>query len=274
MDRMAKRAAPLLFSLALILPRQLLAQEEDASEKPWSNEADLSLVATAGNSEVLSWAVSDKFTYSWANSELTLEGAALRTRTTTRNFDNVGGDVQVNEETATTAEEYRLGGRWRQRLYRGIFGYSSVRWYRNELSGIDNRTTVSLGLGYQIIDRPRMTLSGQLGGDWTTEDPTAQGSRDFVGAQAVFDYQYKVTETATIDADLEFLESLDDTEDWRVNSVVGINAAISSVFALKVSYTILYDNQPVVVTVSGTPPAPFEFDKVDQRIAASLVMSL
>ena len=57
----------------------------------------------------------------------------------------------------------------------------------------------------------------------------------------------------------------------------GLSAAISSVFALKVSYTLLFDNQPVQVVVPGTTPADdgvFTFDKYDHRLAASLVMNL
>lgn len=269
------RTMTCLLTLCLLLPGRALTQEAEEPEKPWSNSADLSVVATAGNSEVLSWALSDKFTYNWANSQLTLEASALKTRTTTRTLVNDMGDVQVDREKATTAEEYGLGSRFRQRLYLGLFGYASARWYRNELSGIENRTTVSLGLGYTIIDQPRMTLNGQLGGDWTNEEPTAASSTDFLGAQATLEYQYKVTETATLDLDLEFLENLDDTDDLRINSVLGVSAALSSIFALKVSYTVQFDNLPVVVLVPGAVPADvalFTFDEVDQRLAASLVM--
>jgi putative salt-induced outer membrane protein YdiY len=252
------------------------AQDEEA-EKRWSNSADLSLVATEGNSQTVSWALSDKFTYTWTNQQIRLEGSALRTETTARSLSNVGGDVEVDENTTTTAEEYWLGGQFRQRIFMNLFAYTTGRWYRNELSGIKNRTAVSLGVGYLFFETPRHTLTAELGGDWTNEEQVEQGSRDFFGAQAIFDYTYKITETATFEGDLAILPNLDDTEDLRVNTALSVSAAISSVFALKVSYVLLFDNQPVEVVVPGTPPdadALFTFDKYDHRLAASLVMNL
>jgi hypothetical protein len=47
--------------------------------------------------------------------------------------------------------------------------------------------------------------------------------------------------------------------------------------ALKVSPTLLYDNQPVVVDVQPVAPAtaaaPFEFDKLDTILTAALVIN-
>ena len=253
------------------------AQDEEEPKRPWRNVADLSLVATGGNSEVLSWALSDKFIYDWTNSQLTLEASALKTRTSTRELSNVGGDVVVNDRVETSAEQYWLGGRFRQRLHKSFFAYTTARWFRNELSGIRNRTAASLGLGYAFIQQDNMVLTAEFGGDWTNEEPVAQSSKDFFGVQAVFDYQYKFTSTATFDWDLAVLENLDDTEDLRVNTELAITSAISSLFALKVSYSLLFDNQPVELVVPGVIPdedAVFAFDKADHRLAASFVMKM
>lgn len=251
------------------------AQDEEA-EKPWTNTADLSLVATDGNSQTLSWAVSDKFTYDWTNQQIMLEGSALRTETTARSLSNVGGNLQVDETKTKTAEAYWVGGRFRQRIFMNLFAYTTGRWYRSELSGIQNRTAVSVGVGYLFFETPRHSLTAELGGDWTSEEPVQQDSRDFFGAQAIFNYAYTITESSKFEWDVAVLENLDDTDDLRINSVAGVTAAISSVFALKVSYTLLFDNQPVQQIVSA-PPAPdavFTFDKYDHRLAASLVMNL
>ena len=253
------------------------AQDEEEQQKAWTNVADLSLVATAGNSEVMSWALSDKFTYDWTNQQVTLEGSALRTRTSVRSLSNDAGDVQVDRVSETTAEQYFAAGRFRQRIHLSLFAYTLGSWYRNELAGIRNRTQLGLGAGYGFFETEKHHLIAELGGGWTNEEALAQQSRSWFGAQAILDYMYKFTETATFDLDLAILPNLEDTEDLRVNTVLGLSAAISSVFALKVSYTLLFDNQPVQVVVPGTTPADdgvFTFDKYDHRLAASLVMNL
>jgi putative salt-induced outer membrane protein YdiY len=252
------------------------AQDAEEEEKPWSNVADLSLVAAGGNAEVLSWALSDKFTYGWTDQQIELRVSALQTRTTVRNLTNVSGSVAVEKLTETTAEEYFAAGRFRQRIVKSLYAYTIGSWYRNELAGIRNRTGVSLGVGYQFFETDRHFLTGELGGDWTNEEQL-QLTNSWFGAQAIFDYVFTVTETTTFDWDLAVLPNLEDTDDLRVNTVLGLTTAISSVFALKVSYTVLFDNQPVKFLVDGTTPdedALFEFEKVDHRLAASLVMNL
>jgi putative salt-induced outer membrane protein YdiY len=252
------------------------AQDAEEDEKPWSNVADLSLVAAGGNAEVLTWALSDKFTYGWTNQQITLQVSALKTRTTVRSVSNVSGNVQVEKATETTAEEYFTAGRFRQRIVKNVYAYTVGSWYRNELAGIRNRAGVSLGVGYLFFETDKHFLSAELGGDWTNEEQL-QLTRDWFGAQAILDYAYTFTETTTFDWDLAVLPNLEDTEDLRVNTVLALTSAISSVFALKVSYTVLFDNQPVRVLVEGTTPgedAFFDFEKVDQRLAVSLVMNL
>ena len=275
MPRFLKRFAIAMLVLTAV---QGVARAQDAEEyeKPWSNVADLSLVAAGGNAEVLTWALSDKFTYGWTNQEITLRVSALKTRTTVRNLSNVSGSVQVDKATETTAEEYFAAGHFRQRIVNGLYAYTIGSWYRNELAGIRNRAGVSLGVGYLIFETDRHFLTAELGGDWTNEEQL-QLTRDWFGAQAILDYAFTFTETTTFDWDLAVLPNLEDTEDLRVNTVLALTSAISSVFALKVSYTVLFDNQPVRVLLEGTVPgedAFFDFEKVDQRLAASLVMNL
>jgi putative salt-induced outer membrane protein YdiY len=253
------------------------AQDEEETQRAWSNVADLSLVATAGNSEVMSWALSDKFTYNWTNQRLTLEAQGLRTSTTVRNLTNDAGTVQVDEVSETTAEQYFVGGRFRQRIYLRLFAYTNASWFRNELAGVQNRAQAALGLGYTFFESEKSFLTGELGGSWTDEEQITTLSNNWVGAQAIFDFMYKLTETASFDWDLAILPNLEDSEDLRVNTVAGLTSAISSVFALKVSYTLLFDNKPVQVVVPGATPADdalFTFDKYDHRLAASLVMNL
>lgn len=255
-----------------------VARAQDEPEKAWTNVADLSLVTTGGNSQVTTWAISDKFVYDWSRSQLIFEGSALKSDTRVRDVSNVAGEAVVDENTATTAEEYFVGGRYRYSFAANLFTYTSGRWYRNEFSGIDNRLSAAFGLGYRILAQEKQTFSLEVGADWTNEEQVASQSNTFGGVQAVFDYQYKFSESAVFDGDLAFLENLKDTEDLRINLVLALTASMTKTFAISLRYTVLFDNQPVQVLVPsdapGVPDATFTFDKTDTRFAASLVINL
>lgn len=260
-------------AVILLFAGPALAQDEEA--RPWKNVADLSFVLTGGNSSVTTLSVSDKFTYKWARSEISFEGTALRTRTRDRQLSNSGGSIAVTETSRTTAEEYAAEGRYRYRIRRGLFAFTSAGWDRNELAGIENRYTGALGLGYRIIDREETALSGNLGGDFTQENSVSGDERSFVGAQAEIDFSRQLTSNAVLDSNVQLLENLEDTEDLRVNLSTAVTTSVSRTFAIKLSYLLRFDNQPVrqLETSPGVPDAFFVFDEIDTRFAASLVVN-
>ena len=256
------------------------AQEEEPTEaeRPWSNSADLSLVLTGGNSSVTTLSLTDKFTYGWSRSQVVVEALALKTRTDERELINVGGQVEVQERTRTTAEEYSLGGRYRYRFYDGLFTFASIAWQRNELAGIQSRYTLASGLGYRVIDTERTKIATEAGADWTREDPVATAAEGFVGAQIRALLERQLTDVAKVDSELELLENLEETDDVRINWLAAVTASLSEVFAIKLSYQLRFDNQPVVEIVPPGSPggeaATFTFDKTDTRFSASLVVNL
>lgn len=247
-------------------------------ERPWTNTAELSAVQTSGNSNVTTLALSDKFAYAWPNSRFTLEFSALKTRTTERSLSNVAGEVQVEERTRTTGEEYTVQGQYRRSLYESLFAFAAAGWSRNEFAGIDSRYSGAIGLGYQIIDTERSSLAAQLGADLTRENPVTGDTEEFPGAQLRVEYGQRLTESAIWESSLEALENLDDTDDFRLNLLTSITTSVSEVFAVKLSYLVRFDNQPVRSLVPGDEPgepdASFEFDETDTRFAASLVVNI
>ena len=73
---------------------------------------------------------------------------------------------------------------------------------------------------------------------------------------------------------------LDDTEDWRASWINAVTATLTERIALKLSYAMLYDDQPVVVLVppdpgapGGTLEAPYVFDELDTILTASVVIN-
>jgi hypothetical protein len=87
-----------------------------------------------------------------------------------------------------------------------------------------------------------------------------------------------MTETSRITSDMEFIENLDTTDDWRIRWISAVQSSLSKRLALKVGLTLLYDNQPVLEPIDdlGTPafdPVFFEYDELDTILTANLVLT-
>jgi len=111
-------------------------------------------------------------------------------------------------------------------------------------------------------------------------DPTAAGQtgKRYVGARGFLAYHQRLSETAGLDGELELLDDLGNTTDLRARLLAAVSARLTSRLAMKVSYTINFDNQPAFRTVSvpttsnPTGKASFELDEIDTTLSASLVI--
>jgi putative salt-induced outer membrane protein YdiY len=67
-------------------------------------------------------------------------------------------------------------------------------------------------------------------------------------------YEWQFTKRAEFTQGLEYLRSFEDNSIWKFNSETALIVAITDVFALKVSYPVLYnhDPRPSVATVTRT----------------------
>jgi putative salt-induced outer membrane protein YdiY len=275
-----KRIAVVVWATIVASLGVVIAEEPAApAARPWKDSADFGLVLTTGNTENFNVALTNKFVYTWSNAEFTLDAAALRTENTTRTLanDTAANTVVVTETDTTTAEMYAVGGKYTHKILENFFWYVNAGWVSNKPSGIDNRYAAGGGLGYRFFKTEVQTLSMEFGVDYTKEEQTTGFNDSFAGARLFLGYLYNISKTSSFTEDLTLLENLDDTDDFRGRSVSALTASLSQKMALKVSLTLLYDNQPVVVDVQPVAPATaaaqFEFDKLDTILTAALVVN-
>lgn len=265
----------ILAGLAIAACSPLLAEEVADAERPWSNKTELGFVMTTGNSETDSLNFANVFKYRFPNSELQIDASALRAKQTNVTKTVEAGDLTVTEEDETTAEKYFFGGRMRFDITERLFWYASASWFSNEPAGIDDRYSYGAGLGYQVLKNERHDFKVELGADYVDETPVDGPSDTFTSLRAFAGYEYKISDTATFNQDVEFLPNLDESDDLRINSITSLTASINDHVALKASYTINYDGQPIVETITGDDDttATFEFDETDTILAVSLVIN-
>lgn len=217
---------PLVAVLALFAAPALPAQ--DQAEKPLRLEADLGLVNTAGNSEVTTLNVGEKLT--WSRNRLTF------TQRFSVIYGTTGDSTITNQWTASLRQDYLITEHFGMFL-RGGFE-------RNTTAGVARRFEEAIGLKAVLIARERTTLESELGAALNQQTSTTDVTENFASGRAAVLFRQYVSDAAFITEDVEVLPNLDDTDDVRVNSETSLTAPISSRFAVKLTYTIKFDNVP------------------------------
>lgn len=247
--------------------------------RPWTDVTELSFILTDGNSETMNLATTNKFVYKLsAVSNVTVDAAALKTDTTSRAITNPAGSPVVTKTATTTAESYSLGGKYRQTIQGSLFGYGSGDWMRNRFAGVEDRYTIGAGLGTQLIKDDRNNLVGELGLTLTDESRVGNTKDSSGGVRGFFGYNRVLSETSKFTSELELLQNLKTSEDFRGKWTSGVTASMTQGLALKVGYTLIYTNQPIIKVVPGDTSAisntSFELDSLDTIVSVSLVISI
>jgi putative salt-induced outer membrane protein YdiY len=291
----ACRAAIAVLALAAPAWAQQVATPTDAKavdEKAFKLDepglfanADLSYVLTSGNSTANSLGFKGDVTRRWTKHSIGFAAGGLRASSSPDARYAVGtpGSFEIVVPEAELTAEYYFGrGRYDYKLSDRLFVTTGVGWERNRFSGIDNRWLGDAGLGYIFVNTERTSFRGALGLTYTSEDYTVDDDRDgsFVGARAGWDFRQKLFDNTTLTHTLLADENLEDTEDLRLDSQLGLHVAMSSRLGLRLNWRLLWDNQPALaefplflggIDTGTTVLAPYK--KTDQGFSVSLVFS-
>lgn len=275
--------AVLAVLLALASTGLVFAQDEGEEEpkRPWTNKTEFGFTSASGNAENTNLSLTNNFKWDWSRSQFYVDLVAIRNEATARTLSNPGtGEVVVTENSALTAEIYAFEPGYRMDITKRLFWYANVRWFRNTPAGIQDRYLAGAGIGYKFVMTEKHTLAGELGLAYTDETQTSEFTQTFSSVRADLDYDFKISESATLESDLETLFDVDDGDNWQANWITKITASLTDVVALAVSYAVIYDNQPAVTLVApdagapaNTPPVPFEADTTDTFLTASVVLN-
>lgn len=223
------RLALTMFGLLALgfMPGQLAAQAADGQVHLTGN---LSFVNTAGNSDLT-----------------TLSGDEVLQKMTTDSlwkFQQMAAAVYGRSQDSTTASAFSAGGRVDRTLSSRMFAFVGANWQRNRFAGISRRFEELVGLGYQLLALERDQLSVEGGAAFNQQRSTLGVADNFIAARAAGTYKHLLTDKAFFQQYGEFLPNLDTGKDFRLNSETSLVAPISRAIALKLAYTIHFDNLP------------------------------
>ena len=210
----------------------------------WERKAELSLVATSGNSDTQTAGLGASMI--WRPGVWTTEAKASFVRSETSNV----------ERARAFAADLRQGRSLTPRV--DVFGRLDL--LSNEFAGIDWRTTIDGGVGYKLLLGPVHTLRVDGGLGYSHENRVTGEDLSFPLANFGAGYKWQISKTADFTEVALLTASLDEGEDWRFGNALAVTAAITSVFSLKASHEVKHVNAPVPT-----------FEKTDTLMSVALV---
>ncbi|UTW45394.1 DUF481 domain-containing protein [bacterium SCSIO 12696] len=207
----------LLASCLLALPQAVLA-EEDA--EGWSGAAELGFNRSTGNSDtdnLLARVVVNKSFLKWHN-EFKIE-AIRSSEDSVRTKESVLFEVQTNREFGDS-----------------YYGFGNLRHNDDKFGGFRKQTTLSGGVGWNVIKEEGHTLNLEAGAGYRRSEEQGTGIETteptFVGSAK---WGYQATATTELSNNFRVETASDNT---FVENEIAARVAINSTLGLKVSYLV------------------------------------
>lgn len=231
-----KRFATISFLMACLAVSPARA-EENAPIKNWSDEAELSYVETSGNSAVktlsaknlLKYKFTDRLSGSWKLAVLRGESAGVLTAE--RYLTELRGDYAITDRT---------------------YAFVTAGWAKDQFAGINASASIGPGIGYKFLTGLVYLLLGEAGLIYVAERYTNNTESARIDGRLFGSYVYAFTDKNKFLQSLEYLHDFDDSENYRINSETALVTTLTSVFSIKISYTVRYDHQPIPSTLNET----------------------
>jgi hypothetical protein len=239
-----------------------------AQEPPklgWSNNTDLSLVLTAGNSAAQTWGFSDQLRHLWPDARFEFEANVVRSDTSDDHFFVVAPDLEfpvggapanpptslVKPDPTLDVATYLLRGTYERNITPSFFWNTGASWDRNDDAGILNRYIVHAGVGNKWVDRERRRFATSYGISYTDreeEEPDPEKDRRFAGARLGWDYMERFNAGTTFDHKFATNVNLSDPPDYSIDTSSALTVSVVSHVSLKVSLQWLYEHEPALET--------------------------
>ena len=232
---------PTLKEAAIIVALSCVAIESvDAQEKkpppPTEFSTDLGFVSVSGNTSTITLSFAEK----------------LIRRIPRWEFRQEFGSVYGETDGAQTSNLLRA-------LLRADYGLDGVALYgrgtfdKNKFAGVDSRFGEGIGLAWRLKATEINQLNLEGGFELTQQDNLDGTTENFSSLRAASTWKHIFSENSYFFLGVEFLPSLEVSEDYRINSEASVVVPLSTHVAMKASYVLRFDNLPSL-NAAGTAP--------------------
>jgi putative salt-induced outer membrane protein YdiY len=184
---------------------------------------------TAGNGSIVSERKGDRNEVS-----LGLEGNYGQTEET---------QSDGSKQMKTTVQNEKGYAKYRRLFTDRDYAYINGELNQDKIADIKYRLIIGPGLGRYFIKSNDHTLGGEAGPSWI-RDKVGDIEGDRFALRVAQNYEWKMSETANIWENVEYMPALDDFNNYLVNGEIGAEAAINSKLSLRLVAQDHYNNKP------------------------------
>ena len=238
-------------------------KSKDEPKFGWSNDTDLSLVVTEGNSDAATLGLSDQLHYVWKQARFEFEVNVVRSNTSDDRFFLVEpglefpvGSAPSNPPTSLITPEpepdvanYLIRAGFERKISLRWLWNTGASWYRNHDAGIRYRYIVFAGVGNTWADHQRRRFVTSYGISYTDRQkkgPDPEIGRRFPGARVGWDYTERFNAVTTFDSDLGMNASFSNRADYSINTLNALTVSVNKRVSIKVSAQWLFENEPAL----------------------------
>lgn len=196
----------------------------------FKSEDEISAIVTGGNTTSKSIFFGSKNSYKWDRNTITLNGSST--------YSKSDGEVDVDNWDALLRYDRQITDR--------IDFFASYLHESDIFKDFWARRNYDIGIKYIIFDRDKLKSSFELGYRYTDLNPVKQPELDGESKlRAYYDIQYNFTEKIWAQYWIEYIPSLENSENYIVNMEPSTKIVINSIFSLKIAVLWNYENQPL-----------------------------
>lgn len=126
-----------------------------------------------------------------------------------------------------------------------IDAFVQAGYQRNTFSGIDHRIGGDAGAGYKLIQRPDLLFRTEASLGYTNESRTDGTTLNYATARGGLKLVWKFGKSADFTEEASMTEDLSHAANWIFRNTASVSASMTSVLSLKLSYGLVYANEPV-----------------------------
>lgn len=201
----------------------VLEEEEEGEEKPWSISAELGAVINSGNTDSKSFNGRFGAGYEIAKWRHTLALEA----------------TGVEESGVTTKERYLASYKADYKFSARDYWFFALRGERDRFSGYKYQLSESTGYGCRILDTPTQRFDAEIGPGARQSELDDGTEENELIARGAIAYIWHISDTSSFSEDLVVQAGESNTE---TESVTGLKVKINSSLALKLTYTLKHNS--------------------------------
>ncbi|RZA09500.1 MAG: DUF481 domain-containing protein [Proteobacteria bacterium] len=202
-----------------------------AAHADFTNDAELGVIVTNGNSKTQSLSVKDQSRYTWDKNVVQFNALGLR----------------AENNDILSAKNWALALRYERELSSIFNAFAAQSAEGDRFNGIRQRFNSDLGAKYFIYKLEKnITWFAEAGYRFTKENSTAGLRNNFQKARLYTEAEKYWNPTVSTKLWAEYLPNFTVGEGWLFNAEASVSATLTSVFAVKSAYLLRYNNLPPV----------------------------